>query len=84
MNPNANDRGNDGSGTIARVTWLFLFTSFLVLPGTALASGLFESAAGNGLDALIVDDAGILPVDEAFRPGSVSTAAGVDVFWQVA
>ena len=84
MNPNANDRGNDGSGTIAWVIWLFLFAPPLVLPGMALASGLFEPAAGDGLDALVVDDTGILPVDEAFRPGSVSTATGVDVFWQVA
>ncbi len=84
MNPNANDRGNDDSGTIAWVIWLFLFAASLVLPGTAFASGLFEPAGGDRLDALIVDDAGILPVDEAFRAGSVSTAMGVDVFWQVA
>ena len=84
MNPNASKSGNDGSGTIAWVIWVFLFATPLVLPSTALASGLFEPSTGDGLDRLVVDDAGILPVDEAFRPGSVSTATGVEVFWQVA
>ena len=64
--------------------WLSLCLAPLVSPRAGHAAGLSKPATAGATDLLFQRDDGILPVDEAFRAGSVPTAAGLDVFWQVA
>jgi len=84
VNPNANHQRNCCSRAILFAVWLCACGTQLVLPGTAQASGLTGPAAAAASDRLFQRDDGILPVEEAFREGSVKTAGGLEVFWQVA
>jgi len=84
VNPNVNHHRNSGSRAIVFAVWLALCLIPLISPRAGHASGLTEPAGAGVPDQLFQGDDGIMPVEEAFRAGSVPTAAGFEVFWQVA